>query len=28
VIDAGMSIDYFDRDLIRRALRPDDADKG
>jgi enoyl-[acyl-carrier protein] reductase I len=28
VADAGMSINYFDRDLIRRALRPDDADKG
>jgi enoyl-[acyl-carrier protein] reductase I len=25
VVDAGMSINYFDRDLIRRALRPDDA---
>jgi enoyl-[acyl-carrier protein] reductase I len=27
VVDAGMSINYFDRDLIRRALRPDDADQ-
>lgn len=25
VVDAGMSVNYFDRDLIRRALRPDDA---
>ena len=23
VIDAGMSINYFDRDLIRRAMRPE-----
>jgi enoyl-[acyl-carrier protein] reductase I len=23
VVDAGMSVNYFDRDLIRRALRPD-----
>jgi len=23
VVDAGMSINYFDRDLIRRAMRPD-----
>jgi enoyl-[acyl-carrier protein] reductase I len=25
VVDAGMSINYFDRDLIRRALRPDET---
>ncbi len=25
VVDAGMSVNYFDRDLIRRAMRPDDA---
>jgi enoyl-[acyl-carrier protein] reductase I len=25
VVDAGMSVNYFDRDLIRRALRPDEA---
>ncbi len=24
VVDAGMSVNYFDRDLIRQALRPDD----
>jgi enoyl-[acyl-carrier protein] reductase I len=24
VIDAGMGVNYFDRDLVRRALRPDD----
>jgi len=24
VVDAGMSINYFDRDLIRRAMRPDE----
>jgi enoyl-[acyl-carrier protein] reductase I len=24
VVDAGMSVNYFDRDLIRRAMRPDD----
>ena len=24
VVDAGMSVNYFDRDLVRRALRPDD----
>jgi enoyl-[acyl-carrier protein] reductase I len=23
VVDAGMSINYFDRDLVRRALRPE-----
>ena len=23
VVDAGMSVNYFDRDLIRRAMRPD-----
>ena len=23
VVDAGMSINYFDRDVIRRAMRPD-----
>ena len=23
VVDAGMSINYFDNDLVRRALRPD-----
>ena len=23
VVDAGMSINYFDRDLIRRAMRPE-----
>jgi enoyl-[acyl-carrier protein] reductase I len=24
VVDAGMSVNYFDRDLIRRAMRPDE----
>ena len=24
IVDAGMSVNYFDRDLIRRAMRPDD----
>ncbi len=23
IVDAGMSINYFDADLIRRAMRPD-----
>jgi enoyl-[acyl-carrier protein] reductase I len=23
VVDAGMSTNYFDRDLVRRALRPE-----
>src|SRR3990170_1537964 len=23
VVDAGMSINYFDRDIVRRAMRPD-----
>ena len=23
VVDAGMSINYFDRDLVRRAMRPE-----
>jgi enoyl-[acyl-carrier protein] reductase I len=25
VLDAGMSVNYFDRDLVRRAVRPDPA---
>jgi enoyl-[acyl-carrier protein] reductase I len=25
IVDAGMSVNYFDRDLIRRAMRADDA---
>ena len=27
VVDAGMSVNYFDRDLIRRALRPEEPEK-
>ena len=28
VVDAGMSVNYFDRDLVRRALRPDEPSGG